>query len=210
MLKAYLEEFSAEDNVSLLLVTRALNVPDEIGNKLIMDEFEGIKKMIGKKEEDLPHVALYQSPIPERKMPAMYAACNAFVLLSRGEGFGWPYCEASASGLPVIGTDCTGQADFLREDNSFLVTPDDYAVSNLNSVGGFAKMAKMAHFYEGQAFPVFGTLAHEKAKMHMRYVFENEELAKKKNEKLKNEIALKYNWANSTNVAYERILNSQE
>jgi glycosyltransferase involved in cell wall biosynthesis len=209
LLKAYMEEFSADDNVSLIMVTRALNVPDEVGNKLIMDDFEAVKSSVGKSEEELPHVAVYQEPVSERKMPAMYAACNAFVLLSRGEGFGLPYCEASCAGLPVIGTHCTAQVDYLKHDNSFLVEPEDFVVSSLNSWGELSKMAKMSHFYEDQQFPLFEEKSWEQAKKQMRFVFENEELAKQKNEKLRSFILENYNWDKAINLAHERILNSQ-
>ena len=209
LLRAYLEEFSAKDNVSLLLVTRALNVPEEVGFKVIKEDFDAVKDSINKPEDELPHVALYPELVSERKMPSLYKACDAFVLLSRGEGFGLPYCEASSCGLPVIGTHCTGQMDFLTSENSFLVDPEEYAISSLNSVGTFSKMAKMSHFYEDQYFPVFGEVAIGQARKHMRYIYENKEKAQEKNEKLRKEIIQKYNWEDSITKIYNRILESQ-
>jgi glycosyltransferase involved in cell wall biosynthesis len=55
------------------------------------------------------------------EMPGLYRAANAFVLPSRGEGYGRPYLEAMVSGLPVIATRWGGSLDFLNDDNSYLV-----------------------------------------------------------------------------------------
>ena len=203
LLRSYMEEFSSEDNVSLLLVSRSVECPEEIGPKQILQDFNDIKGTINKSEEEFPHISLYTNPIPEMKMPRFYNSANAFVLMSRGEGFGLPYMEASACGLPVIASNCSGHSDFLKEDNSYLVEPDGYVKAEVT--GNLNKMAKMCRFYEGQIFPDFGRSAIEKTKRHMRFVFENEEEAKEKNEKLKNVISKQYTWDNAVDRVYGRL-----
>eukprot|EP00966_Prymnesium_polylepis_P306638 7085868-Prymnesium_polylepis.1 len=49
----------------------------------------------------------------------MYAAADAFVLPTRGEGWGLPIAEGMAMGLPVIATNWTGPTAFLTPGNSF-------------------------------------------------------------------------------------------
>ena len=51
-----------------------------------------------------PKIVMIEEFVGEDEMPALYAAADAFVLPSRGEGWGLPYMEAMAAGLPVIGT----------------------------------------------------------------------------------------------------------
>jgi intein/homing endonuclease len=57
------------------------------GSQMIIDDFNNIKDSVKKTEEDLPHIALYTKPTDEKDMPKIYSSCNAFVLISRGEGF---------------------------------------------------------------------------------------------------------------------------
>jgi hypothetical protein len=90
LLKAFLEEFSSKDNVTLLLVSRAeafINDPNHI-----VKDFNAIRSSVNKSDEDLPHIALYDEKIAEKDMPNIYGAADAFCLISRGEGWGLPYC----------------------------------------------------------------------------------------------------------------------
>jgi len=197
LLKAYLEEFSSSDNVSLLLISR--NGIDPNPNK-IAEDFKAIRMGIDKKDEDLPHIALYDKPIPEKDMPRVYNAAQAFCLISRGEGFGLPYYEAGACGLPVISSNCSGQTDLLTEENSFLVEPDDHVIAKIN--GPLSKLAKHCRFYENQMFPDFGPTAIMKTREHMRYVFENYSKAKKKAAILEKYIKNNCSW----DIAVDRVL----
>ncbi|MBI5178718.1 MAG: glycosyltransferase family 4 protein [Nitrospinae bacterium] len=51
----------------------------------------------------------------------LYRSANCYVLPTRGEGFGRPYLEAAACGVPVIATGWSGQLDFLNRKNSRLL-----------------------------------------------------------------------------------------
>jgi glycosyltransferase involved in cell wall biosynthesis len=57
--------------------------------------------------------------VPE--MPRLYAAADAFVMASRGEGWGRPYMEAMAMRLPTIGSRWSGNVTFMDDANSWLV-----------------------------------------------------------------------------------------
>jgi glycosyltransferase involved in cell wall biosynthesis len=59
--------------------------------------------------------------LPGAELPRLYAAADAFVLASRGEGWGRPYMEAMAMGLPTIGSRWSGNVDFMHDGNSLLV-----------------------------------------------------------------------------------------
>jgi len=120
LLKSYLKEFSGDDDVSLLIVSR-----NHLGvgkNDIIRDQISEFVERHG--GDNPPHIARCSKFIPEEIMPSIYKACDAFVLWSRGEGFGNPYVEASLCGLPILATNCSGHSMFLKHDNATLLEVD--------------------------------------------------------------------------------------
>ena len=60
-----------------------------------------------------PQLQWIKDFVAPSKMPELYAQADAFVLPSRGEGWGRPVHEAMAMGLPVIATSYGGTQDLL-------------------------------------------------------------------------------------------------
>ena len=54
-------------------------------------------------------------------MIGLYKAATAYVLPTHGEGWGLPYMEAMAMGLPTIATDWGGNLEFMSRNTSLLV-----------------------------------------------------------------------------------------
>lgn len=79
----------------------------------------------------------FLGPVAEAELPALYAAADLFVLPIREEpgddeveGFGIVFCEAAASGLPVIAGDSGGVAEAVRDgETALLVPPRDVAAT---------------------------------------------------------------------------------
>ncbi len=205
LIRAFLEEFSSEDDVSLVMASRNLDRLEETGPQKIIEDFNDIKNTIQK--DDIPHVVLYTKPIHEKDMPKIYSSADAFVLISRGEGFGLTVLEAASCGIPVISSNCSGHLDFLNKDNSFLVEPDGYVEAKVS--GNMSRMAKLCHFYDGQIFPDFSKTGVQQTREKMRFVYENYKLAKEKNKNLQNLINKKYTWDMAVDRVYKRILELQ-
>uniref|UniRef100_A0A7S1QYX7 Glycosyl transferase family 1 domain-containing protein n=1 Tax=Neobodo designis TaxID=312471 RepID=A0A7S1QYX7_NEODS len=73
--------------------------------------------------------------VRDRDMPWLYRSADAFVLTSRGEGWGLPVAQAVATAMPVISTRCGGLAEFvgatdvLTVDSTMVAIPPKAAKS---------------------------------------------------------------------------------
>lgn len=118
LLRAYCAEFEAGEGLGLLLKITTNHVP---GLDAAMRQADDSLKTLGTSLKQRPDIVFWNKPLAEKKMAALYRAAHAFVVPSRSEGWGRPYLEAMASGLPTIGTAASGNIDFMDTSNSFLI-----------------------------------------------------------------------------------------
>ncbi len=201
LLKAYFDEFSADDNVSLLIVSRYQSQTSRFHRNRIKDDINKI--MEGFPNKNMPHLVRYSQVTPEEDMPKLYRSAHCFVLPSRGEGSCLPPVEASLCGLPVIMTNVSGQQMYLRKDNSFCIEMD-----RLEEM----KPGQMhLHFWDGQKFPALTSdKVHNDLRQSMRYVFTNYDEAKKRNRNLQKLIKENFTWNNTANTALKRLQEIKE
>ena len=200
LLKAYMREFDSQDDVSLLLISR----PNYENSNIIYKDFEKIRETINKKDEDLPHIKLIDDCVSEKDLPDIYNSANAYFTMTRGEGFCLPILEAASCGLPVISTFNTAMTDYLRDDDSFLIYPEDMIKAEVT--GNMKEMAKMCRFYEDQYFPVYDSKSIKLAQNHLRHVYENEQEAKNKSKKLTEKIRKNYSWEKAVDNVYNGLM----
>jgi glycosyltransferase involved in cell wall biosynthesis/GT2 family glycosyltransferase/Flp pilus assembly protein TadD len=119
LLRAWFEEFGRQDDVTLLLKTDTHIAPTGTDTRQEIDSF--VRGQLKRNPEKGPRVVVLEQALESTDVPRVYRAADAFVLASHGEGWGRPYMEAMAMGLPTIATRWSGNLDYMNDDNSYLV-----------------------------------------------------------------------------------------
>lgn len=120
LLTAYLQEFTAGDDVCLVLKNHSNSDYDPDGTAIAGTIYE-IAAQHSKPGRRAPEIALLPEVLPIVQMPELYRMADCFVLPTRGEGWNLPALEALACGLPVITTAWSAHLDWLNQDNAFLI-----------------------------------------------------------------------------------------
>lgn len=196
MLRAYLEEFTSDDPVTLLISSRYYGSTHESKKQVIRNDIAQISSTVANPKK--PQVVLFGDVLSDEMMPKLFSAADCYVLISRGEGFGLPYIEAGACNLPVIASRYSGQTDFLNDENSWLVDVDGFRSAETT-------LAWISYFYEDAEFPIFGQKAVEQTRFFMRQAFENKEEREEKANKLHKKIVAEYGWPSCVAKMYEKL-----
>jgi glycosyltransferase involved in cell wall biosynthesis len=120
LLDAFLSEFTAADNVRLLIKT----FPNP-HNMIHAQVDEAVKRWAR-----APEVIVNMDYLPDNELRAMYQLSDVVVLPTRGEGFNLPAAEAMALGVPVICTGYGGHMDFCSKATAW---PIDYELASAAS-----------------------------------------------------------------------------
>lgn len=116
-IKAFMEAFDKFDmNVGLVI---KINNPE--ANE---DEVRELKNWIS----GFDNIYIIAKTLEQEEVYSLINSCDVLISLHRSEGFGLSLAEAMYLGKPVIGTNWSGNVDFMNEHNSCLV---DYSLVNL-------------------------------------------------------------------------------
>jgi len=130
LLSAWARAFAATDPVCLVLKTTS----DRDGQlaRRVQSELETAARAAGR--SDTAPVKLLSEVLSPADLARLYASADAYVLPSRGEGWGRPYMEALAMGLPTIASAWSGPTEFMVREDSWLIEgelvplPEDHGV----------------------------------------------------------------------------------
>jgi glycosyltransferase involved in cell wall biosynthesis len=112
LLDAWALAFDEDDDVCLVLKCITLNKANGDIRERVASRLEGRRAA---------PVLFNDRLLRTDELPSLYAGADAYVMASRGEGWGRPYMEAMAMGLPTIGSRWSGNLMFMHEANSWLV-----------------------------------------------------------------------------------------
>lgn len=137
LIEAFVREFTAEEGVCLVVQL----LPGSPGLPAVRRQLAAYVESLGIAPEKLPPIIVERERRTPQELAGVYASCNAFVLPTRGEAWGFPFLEAMATGLPVIGTRWGGHLDFMDDENARLID-----VEGLEVIG---PDVESAHLYAG-------------------------------------------------------------
>ena len=183
LLKAYLKTFTQQEDVALVI--RSYHSASHEVESKVRDYITSLGYEISK----IPRISVISAPIASAHMPNLYKACQAFVLPTRGEGWGLPYMEAMTMGMPVIGTRFSAHLEFMNDKNSYLI-------DNLGTELVDDEQIADSELYRGTSWAM-PSLEHT-AEL-MRHVYENYSEAKEKGVLARKDILA--NWTVENQVA---------
>lgn len=118
LVRAYVEEFAPDEDVTLFLKVQAVFRPLA---ESLAELRAFIREPLGREPSRTPRIVVLDSNPGAEGMARLYRAADAYVLPARGEGWGRPYMEAMAMGLPTIATRWSGNLAYMTDENSYLV-----------------------------------------------------------------------------------------
>ena len=182
LLQAFSDEFSAEDDAVLLLSIFSRDPSVNVAAELARYQRPGRGRIVAVIN---PEFASYQ-------MGSLYRSADAFVLPTRGEGWGQPILEAMACGLPTIATNWSAQASFLNEDRGFPI-----------NLRGLIPAEARCPYYDGFSW-ADPDIDHLRAQM--RFVYENPLEAQKRGLEAADWVAQNLTWDHTAMRVRDRLL----
>ncbi|MCH6269171.1 MULTISPECIES: glycosyltransferase [Neobacillus] len=158
LIQSYCEEFSADDDVSLVL---KIYVPFWIADGNFS---ELITSYIPKKENN-PHIHLMIENTPREDLMRLYSSCDCYVSTERAIGWGMPQMEMMAMGKPVISINWGGVTEFMNDKNSFLIEPEH----ELEPVHPQLQLTRAIHYFGHK----WAMVKEENVRLVLREAFEN-------------------------------------
>lgn len=134
LFESYFREFTASDDVCLILRTYLPGVSAKSAKIKIQAEIEKIARKVGKSAKDLPKIKVLDSVIPSTLLPSFYHSVDCVLSPSRGEGWGRPQFEAMLMGKPVVATGWGGNMEFMTPETNYLIDYEMRPVSGIEPI----------------------------------------------------------------------------
>lgn len=182
--RSFLEEFDGNDDAYLVIYSRYMGSSAEQHKEFVRNEIRGY---YAKANKDIPARIFYCGDcIPINDLPGCYAAADAFVFCSRGEGFSLCNIEAASCGIPVVSSLHTGMTEYLDDTVAYCIKPEGYSTSN--------DLCWISGYYRDQEFAVMGDESVKDFRRAMRSILDDPKEAEQKSRYFKDRVLEKYTW----------------
>jgi len=120
-IKAFLEVFKNKKKAPALILKTPVGNSSYMGRDEVVKRIEQIKASVNSK--NLPSIYLLNGDLSEQQLNNLYnhPKVRAFVMFTKGEGFGRPLLEFSLTKKPILTTNWSGHIDFLKKEFCCLV-----------------------------------------------------------------------------------------
>lgn len=140
LLRAWAQAFTPDDDVSLVLRTYPISQVDGLRNNDIIAR--NIDMFLrdecgGRTRRDVAPIIIIGERVSASDLPSLYSMANAFVLPTRGEGWGRPFMESMSCGVPVIATNWSAHTAFMNAENSYLVDVDGLVSADHSEIAAY-------------------------------------------------------------------------
>ena len=193
LIRAYYNAFCKGEDVTLTMKT-FWRFPLERSREYIHNAINKIKAGY-RDRRTFPKILVWFDVMNEDIMPNFYKSFDCYVMPTRGEGFGLPFLEAMACGVPTIGPKWGGNTDFMNDKNSILIDGTLVPIKH----GEFLHLQPQ---YSGQRW---FDVNEELLSKSMYWVYNNLEETKKMTDVALEEIKNKWTWVHTAKKIHERI-----
>jgi glycosyltransferase involved in cell wall biosynthesis len=153
-----------------------------------------VRSALGGDSPDRPPRIACTEPATLEGLVALMQSCHAFVLPTRGEGWGLPILEAMACELPCIVTGYSGLTEFAHDGNAFLVR-----------VAGTVPVCDPAYYDPAVDWGEWARPDSDHLRALMRFVYEKRMIAQARAKRARDEAGRLWNWANAASQAISCI-----
>jgi len=120
-IKAFLEVFKNKKKAPALILKTPVGNSSYMGRDELVKRVEQLKSSVNTTR--LPSIYILNGDLSEEQLNELYnhPKVKAFMMFTKGEGYGRPLLEFSLSKKPILTTNWSGHVDFLKKDFCCLV-----------------------------------------------------------------------------------------